>query len=687
MPIQLYYLLINNKKPYFMSSPVYLVNMPYASLTHPSLALGLIETYIKEYGHAVDVIYGNLEFANIIGLAEYDVIDNSFFEQLIGEWTFARAAFPEHMISNNLNTGNTLNNPTNFHSDEAFFSLFSDITQEQITQLKRVRDYADTYITTLAKRIVQSGCKIVACTSTFQQNCASLALLRMVKEQQPSIITIMGGANCESVMGQTISEQFSWIDYVFSGECDNVIGEFIDKLIKDKPISIHNLPHGFIAQGHSDVLVTTSADAKKPPRGYIEDMSQVKSPSYDQYFSTVSTLNLSKKITTGLLAETSRGCWWGAKKHCTFCGLNGVSMEHRCKPADIVIEEFKQLSTKHNITKFEVVDNILPMEYMKTLLPELSKNTPYNIFYETKSNLKKSHVQQLADAGIRWIQPGFESLHDDFLKLIDKGVTGIQNVSALKWCRNYGISVIWNLLCGAPNEKLSWYNEMAEIMPLIMHLQPPNKDLITIRFPRFSPYFKNPSKYGLTLEPLKSYQYIYPVSQEALANIAYFFDHRSSNQQNVFSINSKIQFNEKAHNTLQSQLDQWLNLWINGPMPMLYMSDQGKQIIIIDTRPIATNFTHQLSGINALVYRLCAEPITFARLQHKLNERHSSNSSNDAQTLAFNEQQLRESVDYLVSQQLLLSLSNCYLALALAGETLPLPNYKDSPAGYLDTSD
>ena len=27
-----------------------------------------------------------------------------------------------------------------------------------------------------------------------------------------------------------------------------------------------------------------------------------------------------------LLIETSRGCWWGERNHCTFCGLNGSSM-------------------------------------------------------------------------------------------------------------------------------------------------------------------------------------------------------------------------------------------------------------------------------------------------------------------------------------------------------------------------
>ncbi|MDT0604516.1 RiPP maturation radical SAM C-methyltransferase [Thalassotalea castellviae] len=642
-----------------MKKNIYLVNMPYSSLTHPSLALGLIEKYILAYGHQSEVIYANLAFAKIIGLAQYDVIDSSYFEQLIGEWTFSRAAFPEKIPL-----------------DHEFFALFSDITPTLIEQLKQVREEAELYIKNLSQEIIQHQPKIVACTSTFQQNCASLALLREIKKQSPSTITILGGANCESIMGQTISENFNWVDYVFSGECDAVIGEFVDKIMNDEPIGVHNLPHGFIAQGHSDLLITQSAKKNTPPRGFIEDMSQVGVPIYDSYFQSLSDLNLSDNISAGLLIETSRGCWWGAKKHCTFCGLNGVSMEHRAKKPEDVLAEFEQLSSTYHNNKFEVVDNILPMEYMKTVLPELSKNQDYNIFYETKSNLKKEHIEQLANSGIKWIQPGFESLHDGFLKLIDKGVTGIQNISALKYCRNSGIVVIWNLLFAAPFEESDWYDEMAEILPLISHLQPPNKELCQIRFPRFSPYFKTPQKYGLILEPLKSYQYIYPLEGKELFDIAYFFDHISTKTTKVFHLSEKPNHVIPAHQRLQEQLNDWVNQWQQSSMPLLYMSDQGDKLVIIDTRKVATNFTHQLTGMSADIYRLCQEPITKNRLLKKLEAKRKIESL----------EQIESNLTSLINDKLLLSLSNCYLSLALMGNTPALPDYKNRPAGHLNIS-
>src|SRR3954465_271775 len=42
-----------------------------------------------------------------------------------------------------------------------------------------------------------------------------------------------------------------------------------------------------------------------------------------------------------MLIETARGCWWGAKNHCTFCGLNGETMGFRAKSADRVMTEIE----------------------------------------------------------------------------------------------------------------------------------------------------------------------------------------------------------------------------------------------------------------------------------------------------------------------------------------------------------
>ncbi len=70
------------------------------------------------------------------------------------------------------------------------------------------------------------------------------------------------------------------------------------------------------------------------------------------------------------------------------------------------------------------VDNILPHEYFKTLLPELKRRQlGVTLFYEIKANLKREQVELLRDAGVAALQPGIESLSTPVLRLMRKGTT------------------------------------------------------------------------------------------------------------------------------------------------------------------------------------------------------------------------------------------------------------------------
>src|SRR5262249_48286245 len=141
-----------------------------------------------------------------------------------------------------------------------------------------------------------------------------------------------------------------------------------------------------------------------------------------------------------LAFEASRGCWWGQKKHCTFCGLNRETMTFRVKSAERVLGTMRRLSSRYTFRHLQAADNILAMSYWKTLLPRLaeerlsSAGKPVSIFFEVKPNLSRAQVKAMADAGVAHVQPGIESLSTHLLELMAKGVTGLQNVYLLKCC-------------------------------------------------------------------------------------------------------------------------------------------------------------------------------------------------------------------------------------------------------------
>ncbi|MCI0442202.1 radical SAM protein, partial [bacterium] len=106
-------------------------------------------------------------------------------------------------------------------------------------------------------------------------------------------------------------------------------------------------------------------------------------------------------------------------------------------------------------------DSILDLRYYKDYIPKLAeRTTKLDLFYEVKANLKKVQIRLLRDAGVRTIQPGIESFSNSILQLMGKGVSALQNIQLLKWCKELGVSVYWNLLWGFPGEDPLEYDRM-----------------------------------------------------------------------------------------------------------------------------------------------------------------------------------------------------------------------------------
>ena len=131
----------------------------------------------------------------------------------------------------------------------------------------------------------------------------------------------------------------------------------------------------------------------------VTNFDQAPPPDYDDYFADLDELD--RQGSTGLnrilLYEGSRGCWWGEKHHCTFCGLNAQAMDFRAKSPEQVASELEYLSSRYNTSRFRLVDNIIDMKYVDGLFGQLAQqHIDLDVFMETKSNLNKRQIQTLA---------------------------------------------------------------------------------------------------------------------------------------------------------------------------------------------------------------------------------------------------------------------------------------------------
>ena len=185
-----------------------LINMPFAALNFPSLALTQLRSVTeREYPDvSVEIRYLHHDFAHLIGLEDYQHIanDGRHFVSGVGDWLFRQIAFPES--EDNADDYLQRYYPQNDPETVAFRELARDI-----------RDGMKGLLDVLVDRYELDGCQLVGFTSMFQQNVASMAVARVLKDRNPDIVTVLGGANCEAPMGQAIAANIEQLDFVVSG--------------------------------------------------------------------------------------------------------------------------------------------------------------------------------------------------------------------------------------------------------------------------------------------------------------------------------------------------------------------------------------------------------------------------------------------------------------------------------------
>jgi ribosomal peptide maturation radical SAM protein 1 len=552
-------------------SRVLLVVPPFHQLFIPAIGVSLLKAALARIDVSCDVLYLNLKFAERIGAKLYTRIAvGGRHPALVGEWIFAGDLF-----------GDAAPDPQRYLDDVLLGRYGDAYDRAQTAQLAELRARVPAFLDVVMDRVAWDQYAVVGATSTFQQNCASLALLRRLKARHPEILTVMGGANCEGAMGGALHRLFPCVDYVCSGEADRVFPELVRRLLAGE--SPRGLP-GIFARGEISLL----GDQTHAPM--VLALDQLPYPDYDDYFRQLVASPLAAVETPLLPFQTSRGCWWGAKHHCKFCGLNGGGMDYRSKSPQRALEEIDYLVDRYGVRNVYAVDAILDFRYFDTVVRELAERPrPPRLFYETKSNLTRAQLRLLARAGVKFLQPGIESLSTPTLRLMDKGVTGLQNVRTLKWCAEVGIQPEWNFLYGFPGEEADEYQRLAELVPSLTHLQPPAGGG-RVRVDRFSPYFDEAAANGLmNLRASIAYPHVYPFPPADLDRLAYYFDYDYADGREP----------ERYAAPLSAAIVVWQ---AQGATARLELRDAGDRLELHDTRPAAVRPLTTLEGPARLAY-------------------------------------------------------------------------------------
>jgi ribosomal peptide maturation radical SAM protein 1 len=570
---------------------VVLVSMPFLEARRPSIQLGLLKSLTARCGFKVRTLHANLDFAVRIGMDYYDLLCQ-YRGPMVGEWLFSPAAFPDGAPDPD----------ARMIDDLADQLAHLGAGQELRERLLQIRD-ADVpaYLDALVGGFPWAEADVVGFSSTFQQNTASFALARRLKQRFPHIVTVFGGANFDGEMGPELVRAVDCIDVAVIGEGDDTFPRLLGALAAGADL---NAVPGLARRlnGHVKVTQPVSATVR---------LDDLPAPDYAEYFQRAEDLGVLPRVghrDVWLPIETARGCWWGAKHHCTFCGLNGTALSFRSKSPERVLCELAGQARRYRSFRFEAVDNIMDMAYLARLFPVLAEDeTGYEIFYEVKASLRRDQLKLMAQAGVTHIQPGIESLSSNVLRLMRKGSRAIQNVNLLRWAEYYGMHVEWNLLWGFPGETEQDYTEQAAVIPHLFHLRPPST-AGRIWLERFSPLFTERDTFRLSRRtPERSYRYIYPGHVD-LERVAYFFDHDIEDE-----------LPESSYSAIRSATEDWAAAWRAGPPPVLKYWSAPRFIQIYDERQHGSGGTYTFEDTLARLYLACVNrPTTAAAVRRKL---------------------------------------------------------------------
>ncbi len=564
---------------------VLLASMPASLPNYPNMALGLLKPAVQAAGFDCDVRYFSLDHLAEIGDAAHALMtDGRYHKAQIPDWVFAAEANdrPEEWGLDHITTGFARDFPD--HWNAARLLTFLDL-----------RAGAKAFIDRCHAAYDWSGYAVVGFTSSFQQNMASLALARRIKASHPGVFLIMGGANCQDEMGSELHRRYPFLDAVCQGEGDRAFPTLLTRIAKGG--ALEGIPGMVVRQGARTIIPETSTDS-------ITDLDSLPLPDFDDFFDQHTGHGLTTRHPTAVVFETSRGCWWGARSHCTFCGLNGVTLTYRAKSPERALAELTHLVQRHGTREVANADNILAMHYFDSFIPRLAEaKLDLLIYYESKSNLKPWHWAALGAAGIRKVQAGIEALDTALLQLMRKGATALQNIPALKLAAEAGVYVEWLFLHGFPGEAPESYARTAALMPLLVHLQPPAA-FLRVRADRFSPYQRDPALFGITLEPLEVYDLLYPFGADSINRLAYHFTMRSAaldTQMPTYA--AAVGAGTQAWRDHHAESGLWLD---------------PSQSVVHEARPGFTPGATDLSAAEAALIRLAGHPISWRAARETL---------------------------------------------------------------------
>jgi ribosomal peptide maturation radical SAM protein 1 len=531
------------------ASDVVICVPPFALADQPSLGASILVAGCKGAGLTASIDYASIRLRDYLDEDVYFLISRAAEYPFLGELLFAPYAFLGFKSCDTAINKLIERNPSISCTCQDS-SGFTKSIEHDSTLLNHLKGVIPAFLSETCDKILSLNPKVVGLSSTFQQTNAALAIAQAIRLRKPDIVIAIGGANFDYPMGAAWRPHLPYIDTIFSGECDESFPVFCSKVCND----------GRAAYEHWPSIIQSEP---------LADLNKSPVPDFMDFIDANATSKFPSEHLR-LFFESSRGCWWGEKQHCTFCGLNSNGMTARYKSPERMSSELQYIIQRHKPARMHAADNILPLPKKLDMLKIIAEDgAGPEYFYEVKANISPEDLITMRRVGITGVQPGIESLSKKTLLEMRKGTTGFKNIHLLRSAVEAGVYIAWNYLFGFPGETESDFFPVLKVLPYIEHLPAPEA-FGAIRVDRYSPYLGK-------LHPFPQYCDIFPFTEEH-SGIAYHF---------LFDDPKGLCSNVDALNGFEESISAWQKSWNTSRAKLYIVPISSDSYLLEDTRSIA----------------------------------------------------------------------------------------------------
>jgi anaerobic magnesium-protoporphyrin IX monomethyl ester cyclase len=300
----------------------------------------------------------------------------------------------------------------------------------------------------MRKHIESISPDVVGITSSTPMIYESIAMARLSKEVSSDIVTLIGGCH-PSVQYEEILQENHFVDYVYIGEGEECISDFVENVEPSRKMSFNNVAY-----------MENGAVVMGDPAPYTSKLDNLPFPAFDLfnmegYFQKGTKFGFSQRTLRSLPIMATRGC----PSKCTFC-QRFLGNRFRYRSPDNLVSEIKFLMKRYGICDFNIIDDnytFFKKNVIQTVEEIHSKGLQMKIRFPNgvrEDFLDEELLDALKSIGVYDLDFGFESGSQKVLDIMKKGKKLTEMSEKVVLCKRLGFKTSATFLFGTPGETI-----------------------------------------------------------------------------------------------------------------------------------------------------------------------------------------------------------------------------------------